>query len=180
MSSNGEDVFEITATAGAGDIPYGSSDALGKVRQELMSIKEMLCLLNNSGVFLENLISHPGLLTLYSKLIKNGVNERYIRYFIEKSGVFSGRIADDGNNIKKRALNEIMRVISVNDPFSLSKNNQTISAFIGTTGVGKTTTIAKLAAMLIFEKKKKVGLFCPSENGSKRCYSYRYCRPKSV
>lgn len=158
MSSNGEDVFEITATAGAGDIPYGSSDALGKVRQELMSIKEMLCLLNNSGVFLENLISHPGLLTLYSKLIKNGVNERYIRYFIEKSGVFSGRIADDGNNIKKRALNEIMRVISVNDPFSLSKNNQTISAFIGTTGVGKTTTIAKLAAMLIFEKKKKVGL----------------------
>jgi flagellar biosynthesis protein FlhF len=156
--SDGDDGFEITAMGRAGDLADGNSNVLGEVKQELMSIKEMLYLLNNSGVYLEKLIAYPGLLTLYSKLIKNGVNERYIRYFLEKAGAFNGHFADNKNLIKKRALKEIMKGISVSDPFGISENNQTISAFIGTTGVGKTTTIAKLAAVLMFEKKKKVGL----------------------
>ncbi len=156
-SENG-DIFEIAALGGADDMAYKDSNTLGEVKQELMSIKEMLFLLNNSGGFFEKLILYPGLLTLYSKLLNNGVDERYIRYLFEKSGAVNGRYEDKKNTVKKRALQELVKTISVNDPFCTSKNNPTISAFIGTTGVGKTTTIAKLAAMLMFEKKKKVGL----------------------
>ena len=157
-NNNGDGVFEIAAMSGSGNVTDGDSDALGEVKQELMSIKEMLYLLNNPGKFLENLIAYPGLLPIYSRLLKNGVSEHYIRYIFEKAGAFNARSTENKNNIKKRALKELMKVISVSDPFGLSKNNQTISAFIGTTGVGKTTTIAKLAAMLMLEKKKKVGL----------------------
>jgi flagellar biosynthesis protein FlhF len=155
---DGGDIFEIAAMSGFDDVEDGDSIALGEVKQELMSIKEMLYLINNSGGFLEKLIAYPGLLTLYSRLINNGVNERNIRYLFEKAGAFNGEFADKKNSVKKRALREVMKAISVSDPFPISKNNRTISAFIGTTGVGKTTTIAKLAAMLMFEKKKKVGL----------------------
>jgi flagellar biosynthesis protein FlhF len=156
--NDGCDIFEIAAIGGADDAADGSSNAIGELKQELMSIKEMLYLLNNSGGFLEKLIAYPGLLTIYSRLINNGVNERYVRYFFEKAGAFNGEFAENKNIVKKRALKEVMKAISVSNPFPISKSNRTISAFIGTTGVGKTTTIAKLAAMLMFEKKKKVGL----------------------
>ena len=156
--SDDGDIFEIAALGSADDTAYENTSTIGEVKKELMSIKEMLFLLNNSGGFLEKLIVYPGLLTLYSKLLNNGVDERYIRYLFEKSGAFNGRFENKENTVKKRALKELVNTISVNDPFCISKNNPTISAFIGTTGVGKTTTIAKLAAMLMFEKKKKVGL----------------------
>jgi flagellar biosynthesis protein FlhF len=157
-ANDGDDIFEIAALGGVDGGVGENSNTLGEVKKELMSIKEMLFLLNNSGGFLEKLIAYPGLLTLYSKLIKNGVDERYIRYFFERSGAFNGQIEDKKNIVEKRALKEVMKTITVNDAFCMSKNHPTISAFIGTTGVGKTTTIAKLAAMLMFEKKKKVGL----------------------
>jgi flagellar biosynthesis protein FlhF len=156
--NDGEDIFEIAAMGSGDEVSGGNSNALGEVRQELMSIKEMLYLLNNSGGFLEKLIAYPGLLALYSRLINNGVNERYIRNFFEKAGAFNGEFTENKDIVKKRALKAVMKAISVNDPFPFSQNARTISAFIGTTGVGKTTTIAKLAAMLMFEKKKKVGL----------------------
>ena len=155
---DGHDVFEIAAMGGVDDVTVANSNTLGEVKQELMSIKEMIYLLNNSGIFLEKLIAYPGLLTFYSRLLKNGVSERHIRYFVEKAGAFSGQFTENNNIMKKRALKEIMKAISVIDPFGRSKKKQTISAFIGTTGVGKTTTIAKLAAMLMFEMKKSVGL----------------------
>lgn len=153
-----DDFFEITAMIGAVDISDGNPNMLGEVKQELMSIKEMLCLLNNSDVFLEKMILHPGLLNLYSKLIKNGVNDRYVRGFLEKTGVLNGHPVEGIKGIRDRTLKEIMNVIAVKDPFDIKKNKQIIAAFIGTTGVGKTTTIAKLAAMLMLEKTKKVGL----------------------
>lgn len=153
-----DDVFEITAMNGANNISDDSSNMLGEVKQELMSIKEMLYLLNNSDVFIEKLITYPGVLGLYTKMIKNGVNDRYVRLFFERTGAFNGHPVNNMKSVKDRVLKEIMKVIDVKNPFDTKENNQIIAAFIGTTGVGKTTTIAKLAAKLMLEKTKKVGL----------------------
>jgi flagellar biosynthesis protein FlhF len=73
------------------------------------------------------------------------------------------------DNIRKKTIKEIIHAIDIKDPFearlpqpSMSGQaggkNQIIAAFIGTTGVGKTTTIAKLAAQLMLKTSKKVGL----------------------
>ena len=153
-----DDAFEITALTGANSISDESPDMLGEVKQELMSIKEMLYLLNHSDVFIEKLITYPGVLSLYTKMIKNGVNDRYARLIFERTRAFNGHPVNDMKSVKDRALKEIIKVIDVKNPFDIKENNQIIAAFIGTTGVGKTTTIAKLAANLMFEKTKKVGL----------------------
>ena len=159
ISRAGEDnVFEITALTGAKNISGESPNMLGEVKQELMSIKEMLYLLNNSDVFIEKLITYPGALSLYTKMIKNGVTDHYVRLFFERTGAFNGHPVKDMKSVKGRALKEITKAIDVTDPFDIKENNQIITAFIGTTGVGKTTTIAKLAARLMLERAKKVGL----------------------
>ena len=101
ISNVGEnDIFEITALTGATNISDESPNMLGEVKQELMSIKEMLYLLNNSDVFIEKLITYPGVLSLYTKMIKNGVNDRYIRLFFEKTGAFNGHPVNDMKSIK--------------------------------------------------------------------------------
>ena len=159
LSKTGEnDIFEITALTGSKNISDGNPNMLGEVKQELMSIKEMLYLLNNSDVFIEKLITYPGSLSLYTKMMKNGVTDRYARLFFERTGAFNGHPVNDIKSVKNRALKEITKVIGVKDPFDIKEKNQIIAAFIGTTGVGKTTTIAKLAARLMLEKTKKVGL----------------------
>lgn len=48
--------------------------------------------------------------------------------------------------------------ISVSGPITLRKNRASIVLFVGPTGVGKSTTIAKIAGDLILRQKKKVGI----------------------
>jgi flagellar biosynthesis protein FlhF len=63
--------------------------------------------------------------------------------------------------ITKRVLMEVHKAISIFNPFKTSKKSQNENkfvSFVGPTGVGKTTTIAKLAADLHLKQKKKVGL----------------------
>lgn len=156
---NGGEYFEITAMpANAGSAGHGGADSAGDVRSELMSIKDMIALLDHSGGLLEKLAAKPAVLDLYTKLIKNGVNDRYARQFLEKAGVFNGNAALPSNLIRKKIIQEIAKEIRTQDPFASDGERQVVAAFIGTTGVGKTTTIAKLAARNMFKFKKKVGL----------------------
>ena len=61
-------------------------------------------------------------------------------------------------NIKSHvgSLLEEMGVVVASSPFDNAR--PTIMAFVGTTGVGKTTTLAKLAARQVSRGKKSVGL----------------------
>ena len=159
IKGNGKhSLFEITAIPSGSDISNEHSDPFGKVKSELMSIKEMLYLLNHSGGFSEKLLLTPGILNIYSRMIKNGINDHYARLFLERTGVFNGNSDDGMNNVKEKVSKEIMQVIKTKDPFEVGDNRRIIAAFIGTTGVGKTTTIAKLAAQLMLKFRKKVGL----------------------
>jgi flagellar biosynthesis protein FlhF len=151
-------LFEITAIPPKDDISNEHSDLVGEVKSELMSIKEMLCLVNHCGGFSEKLLFTPGILNIYTKMIKNGVNEYYARLFLERTGAFNGHFDDGMNNIKEKVFKEIMQVLKTKDPFNVGDNRRLIATFIGTTGVGKTTTIAKIAAQLMLKYQKKVGL----------------------
>jgi flagellar biosynthesis protein FlhF len=151
------DVFEIAAVPSGNAIFKETLEPMGEIKSELMSIKEMICLVNHSGGILEKLILNPAALNLYAQLITNGVNDQYARLFLEKAGAFNGH-AGCMQTIKKRAVNEIVKVIKTSNPFDVKNQKRIIAAFIGTTGVGKTTTIAKLAAQLMLKGHKKVGL----------------------
>ena len=151
-------LFEVTAVPAGDDMPKTNGGALKEVKSELMSIKEMIYLLNHSGGALEKMILNPGLLNLYAKLVRSGVNDHNAKLFLERAGAFSESSQRNRENIRERTIREITQVIEVRDAFEAQDRRQTIAAFVGTTGVGKTTTIAKLAAQLMLKAKKRVGL----------------------
>lgn len=152
------DLFEISAISGKNNCHIEDMDHLVDLKAELMSIKEMIYILNHSTGIYEKLMMVPFALNMYKKMIKNGVNDQNIKLLLERAGVFNGYAADRKNNIKKNIIKEVIRAFEVKDPFEKKDNKQRIAALIGTTGVGKTTTIAKLAAQLMLKERKKVGL----------------------
>jgi flagellar biosynthesis protein FlhF len=155
---NGDRLFEVSAVTADEDMMDNRLTPLSELKSELMSIKEMINLLNHSGSVMEKLMTKPAIINLYAKLIRNGVQDQYARTLFEKVGAFEATPHEQINGLKTKIIQQIMQVIEVNDPFDQRHGKQILSAFIGTTGVGKTTTIAKLAAHLMLKARKKVGL----------------------
>jgi len=154
--NEGHPVFEINAVP-ASVSTAGPSDPLSQVKTELTGIKEMLCLLNHSNRLVERLTRKPFVLSLYARLIRNGIAEDYAKRFVEKSDIPEGR-AESRKAVVKAVIDEMMNHMEVGDPFRPLNQERTVAAFVGTTGVGKTTTIAKLAANLMLRSKRRVGL----------------------
>jgi len=172
---DGKEMFEMSAVSGGAETAGAYPDSLvskkddtideisgsfGEVKTELMTIREALYLLQASDGTMEKLMMDPVGLSFYSKLIRQGVASYYAKNILERSGAFQNHSHNGAGILKKRAVKELMQVIDVKDPFAAAgaDNNQIIAAFVGTTGVGKTTTIAKLAARLMLKQKKTVGL----------------------
>lgn len=129
------------------------------VQNELGGIKEMLCSLNNSDVFSDILQTHPGVFNIYAKFIRSGLSEKRAQMLITRSFVGEDKVFNTQSDYTKLIFQKLLSFVKVAPPFYEQKNNRTaVVAFVGPTGVGKTTTIAKLAAKLYIEQKKKVGL----------------------
>ncbi|MBW1715909.1 MAG: protein FlhF [Deltaproteobacteria bacterium] len=159
LGEKGENsLFEIAAVPAGDHDSHTNLSPLGEVKSELMSIREMIYLLNHSGGTFERIILNPALTDLYAQLIRSGVRDHYAKLFLEKAGALNGVSAASVKAIRERTIKAITEVIEVRDPFAPSDKRQIVAAFVGTTGVGKTTTIAKLAAQLMLKAEKKVGL----------------------
>lgn len=147
----------LTRDSVGGGAP-GEAEAAGweEIRSELVTIKDMLFLFNQIGAMPDFLQMHPECLNLYARLIKAGISEPRARVFMNNSGGFSGQASPQ--EIAKNVLREILSNIETCTPFAQEKAGKRVAAFIGPTGVGKTTTIAKLAAELSLKQKKRVGI----------------------
>ena len=94
----------------------------------------------------------------YNNLIKNEVEPRFSKKIIEKVSV---QLCDDGNsNDAASALyNEIFASLGQPETINIREDKKpTVAILIGPTGVGKTTTLAKIAANYSLDKNLKVGL----------------------
>jgi flagellar biosynthesis protein FlhF len=132
-----------------------SPDAIKTLKSELMSIKEMMFVLDRSGMLSDAFRQVPAAINLFARLVRCGINEYHVRKFMENSEIFQNEKTSDAKEIRKSVLKEILKEIEVFNPFDTDQ--QVIAAFIGSTGVGKTTTVAKIAANEFLIKKKKVG-----------------------
>ena len=95
---------------------------------------------------------------LFSHLTKNGVSEKIISKIISKIPH-----CNDGVNttsfVKTKFMETMKRVITCGGGIkSSNKGLPRKVLFVGPTGSGKTTTISKIAADLIYREKKKVAL----------------------
>ena len=126
------------------------------IQNELISIRDMLYLVTKSGLNTNFLNNHPECLNVYAKLIKFGVSEQCAQNLINASYESMCRKDFNIDDIIQAVFEKVLKNIEIKNIFKNEKHK--INAFVGPTGVGKTTTIAKLAAILSLKERKKVGL----------------------
>ena len=100
-----------------------------------------------------------GLFHLFTDLIDAELTEDLARELIDRvrQGV-SSRDLNDAVLLKARIMRMIEREIRVCGPIRVQPSQSRVVALVGPTGVGKTTTIAKLAANYRLREKRRVGL----------------------
>jgi flagellar biosynthesis protein FlhF len=133
--------------AGDGMSGYGIGD-----------IREILWWSGFNEDMLELMDQNKDAFKVYSKLLLSGISEKRIKSLL-KSGLSPD--SPDEEDFTLRVLKSLVASVETKDPFAdrPRKGQRAIAAaFIGPTGVGKTTTIAKLAAELSLKRKKRVGL----------------------
>ena len=161
-TSKGRGLFEIDAMAGGRrSDPFGLNPSdlstLDSLKSELRRIKEMIFPLSQSSLLMTRLKSNSEAVDLYAKLIRHGIAGPHAEAFLSRGGAFKEDKESASHGLYEGVLREVLKVIDVTDPFAHGEG-QIVAAFVGPTGVGKTTTIAKLAADLSLKHKKRIGL----------------------
>src|SRR4051794_135335 len=95
----------------------------------------------------------------FTNMIEAEVDETIAREWIDHLRGDSGAHAlDDVSLVMHRLAEMLENEISVSGPIVIDPNKCRVVALVGPTGVGKTTTIAKLAANYRLREKRRVGL----------------------
>lgn len=94
---------------------------------------------------------------LYNKMIDNEINEKYANEIIDE--IDKNCKADVTMDFMLSEIYQRM-ILKLGKPYVMAENEQKprVIFFVGPTGVGKTTTIAKIASSFRVEQKKKVAL----------------------
>jgi flagellar biosynthesis protein FlhF len=96
---------------------------------------------------------------VFTSLIEADVDETTAREWIDRlRSEGAPRSLDDAAVVMNRVAEYLESQISVSGPISIDANKCRVVALVGPTGVGKTTTIAKLAANYRLREKRRVGL----------------------
>jgi len=126
------------------------TDSIGEMRDELKSLKAMIENQNVLGEWKEMASRHPLRVSLYKRLTEMGLSQEVCKYL--------ARGLDDSADIEhamQAALKQLVHQIPLAHNGAGHKvmgagddilNHGGVFAMVGPTGVGKTTTIAKLAA----------------------------------
>lgn len=93
---------------------------------------------------------------LARELVYSGVSPELIRKIVDTLNALPLQSGDQ--TVKGRLIETLGRLIKFAGTLKLKKNSPRIIALVGPTGVGKTTTTAKLAAMYALNRGNKVAL----------------------
>ena len=149
--------LEVTAAADDKNKKNEKNQPAKELEKEITELKEMVETLvktqtdNNSS---ETKVSRKGAkLKIKEKLVESDIPEEIVDDIIN---ITKSKISDKKITAKKlegEILNTLCEFIKTEDV-----DNKRVHVFVGPTGVGKTTTIAKLASIYTLYKNKKVGL----------------------
>lgn len=132
-----------------------ATSELALVRKELDEIKRAL---QSHGPMGSGEHLPSGVAAAQNLLMEQEVHEGLIRELLAAIRArATGEQLDDAAWVKRELLSELARSIPCADPWAMTKGSK-IQCLIGPTGVGKTTTIAKLAANHSLLGGKRVAL----------------------
>ena len=126
------------------------------IREELKGLKDNIELLVDVIGLARFRQESEHLAKMYQTLTANGISKGKTCHIIEE--MRKGHLPENKKDYAScLRLAETTIASSISEIDGISKARR-IKAFIGPTGVGKTTTLAKLAASFCVDKRKKVGL----------------------
>ncbi len=144
-------------------MPLGEQDYRSRFREELkdqlsdlQSMVEDLCRRSQNST--PHDMPRP-LFHLFTDLIEADVSEELARELVERIHKdLDDADLNDPELLKARLASMVEEDIRVTGPIHSEPGKRRLVALVGPTGVGKTTTIAKLAANFRLKEKRKVGL----------------------
>ncbi|MGB8452114.1 MAG: flagellar biosynthesis protein FlhF [Anaerocolumna sp.] len=99
----------------------------------------------------------PYVQLIYNQLVRNEMDEKYVNQILsEIENKFKKEVSID--NVLANVYQKIILKLGQPQTIELVENKAKMVFFIGPTGVGKTTTIAKIASSLKLNKKAKVAM----------------------
>ena len=158
-----DDIQELKEILHAvGDSQRGAlrgEEDLHQIRAEMGEMRQMLNAITAQSAGLRDANYHENLVVLYQQLIFNGVEEKFARRLIEEASKnIPAQEIDDFNYVKIFLARMLMKIVKVSGGIRTEPERHRIVALIGPTGVGKTTTVAKLASEQLLKHKKRVAL----------------------
>lgn len=145
----------VPRAAPSAPIPAKQSEAeeAGALLSELRSMKEMMLKLSKQQTYR----TMPESVLKWSKrLAEQGVEPAYVEQFAETVNERLGLSHDDPYACYETAKSVLREWLQPSQGFGLSPASRIVQ-FVGPTGVGKTTTIAKLAAEQAINYRRQVG-----------------------
>jgi len=138
-------------------------DLFASLKEDIADIKDMISIAGFGNGMHNMVCNHFESVGILASLLRAGVSEKTAGTIIQTASGLMDENAEQGSKIKslkKYVMHQCLNQIATKDFFNRDNYSGVphVAAFVGPTGVGKTTTIAKLAAMLCFQRKMKVGL----------------------
>jgi flagellar biosynthesis protein FlhF len=139
-------------------ITIGLEKKVNFLKKEMEDVKDTLQIIVKKVANSPHPMISPRLLNYYKGLEQMGIGEDLIVSLLQDVEVaFKGDDLDNSDQVLKFIKDRVVDLLGVPHPVELD-NGRKIIALVGPTGVGKTTTIAKMAANFSLIEKKQVAL----------------------
>ncbi len=140
-----------------------------EVRHLKRMIEELKIAQDDAGAmgttFASQLHDNPALTDAFEHLLMNGVDKRYALGLVKKAGFELGpQEAKNPDAVLDQVTYEVMSALDTLNPLenllpgTRGEAGPFCLALVGPTGVGKTTSLAKLASLAVLKKNLRVGL----------------------
>jgi flagellar biosynthesis protein FlhF len=132
---------------------------LHQMRAEMGEMRQMLNQLTAQSAGLREANYPENLVVLYQQMIFNGLEDKFARRLVEEAlKNIPAKEMEDFAYVKIFLARMLMKIVRVTGGIRPEPQGQRIVALIGPTGVGKTTTVAKLASEQLIKHKRRVAL----------------------
>lgn len=128
---------------------------IGIIQKELFEIKQkMTTIMEERSIIKFPGKSHSAYMRLINNDVEKEVAEKIIKQIVAEA---PPNILEDEAFVESRVIKHISSIIKTGE-LNIDNGTPKIITLIGPTGVGKTTTLAKIAADFAFEKHKRVSV----------------------
>lgn len=133
-------------------------ERFSKLQKQLVDVSQLIGTIKRQLSSLHLKSMNEAYTDLFNQLIINQVDQEFCEKFVFQAKDAAGDGEASFETIKNEMVKVIAKEIKYKGAISINGHNRMVVALVGPTGVGKTTTIAKLAAHFSLAENKKVAL----------------------